>query len=403
MKSKYDFFYFEPYVHINYQDNKALLYNTFTNKQEILDNNILLKLIQQNIQDQTNGFFLHSPIEKEICNKLRKGYFGDIVSIVEGETPPFVLPTEFSKVEKNKEFLKTAPLRNISENIINCLFELDLYIDNPYQDNDTYNKQFPSVYFPIGEREKEFSDFLFQIEALGNSSNLNTINIFISKSNVENFHLLDEFKNKLDNNKLVLHFNIETAINYKQIDDDLQKLVYYPISIYSKENKLGKFKSKKVNNLKFLFIIESEDQISVADDIVCKYGIRDYDYKPFFNGNNLDFFEDNVFLDEESIFSKKINKNQILRNREINAIDFGKIIIFNDGKYCTNNLLPILGNIKNDDIRQMLINCISSKNSTWFLTRNDLPKCKNCIYNQLCPPVSDYEHVIGKFNLCNIL
>lgn len=403
MKSKYDFFYFEPYVHINYQDNKALLYNTFTNKQEILDNNILLKLIQQNIQDQTNGFFLHSPIEKEICNKLRKGYFGDIVSIVEGETPPFVLPTEFSKVEKNKEFLKTAPLRNISENIINCLFELDLYIDNPYQDNDTYNKQFPSVYFPTGEREKEFLDFLFQIEALGNSSNLNTINIFISKSNVENFHLLDEFKNKLDNNKLVLHFNIETAINYKQIDDDLQKLVYYPISIYSKENKLGKFKSKKVNNLKFLFIIESEDQISVADDIVCKYGIRDYDYKPFFNGNNLDFFEDNVFLDEESIFSEKINKNQILRNREINAIDFGKIIIFNDGKYCTNNLLPILGNIKNDDIRQMLINCISSKNSTWFLTRNDLPKCKNCIYNQLCPPVSDYEHVIGKFNLCNIL
>lgn len=403
MKSKYDFFYFEPYVHINYQDNKALLYNTFTNKQEILDNNILLKLIQQNIQDQTNGFFLHSPIEKEICNKLRKGYFGDIVSIVEGETPPFVLPTEFSKVEKNKEFLKTAPLRNISENIINCLFELDLYIDNPYQDNDTYNKQFPSVYFPTGEREKEFLDFLFQIEALGNSSNLNTINIFISKSNVENFHLLDEFKNKLDNNKLVLHFNIETAINYKQIDDDLQKLVYYPISIYSKENKLGKFKSKKVNNLKFLFIIESEDQISVADDIVCKYGIRDYDYKPFFNGNNLDFFEDNVFLDEESIFSEKINKNQILQNREINAIDFGKIIIFNDGKYCTNNLLPILGNIKNDDIRQMLINCISSKNSTWFLTRNDLPKCKNCIYNQLCPPVSDYEHVIGKFNLCNIL
>lgn len=91
-----------------------------------------------------------------------------------------------------------------------------------------------------------------------------------------------------------------------------------------------------------------------------------------------------------------------MRNKEINAVDFGRIVIFNDGQYCTNNLLPSLGNVKNDDIRQMLINCISSENSTWFLTRNNLPKCKDCIYNQLCPPVSNYEHVIEKFNLCNI-
>lgn len=403
MKSRNEFFYFEPYVHINHQYNKALLYNTFTNKYKILNNKILLNQIQQNIQNHTNGFFLNSPLEKEICYELRNNYFGEIITINSDEAHPFVLPTEFLKVERNKEFLETAPYRNISENIINCLFELDLYIDNPYQDDDIYCKQLPFVYFQTGKREKGFVNFLSKIEVLCNSSNLNKINIFISNSNIENFHFLNELENKLDNNRLVLHFNIETAFAYKKIDNDLSKLLYYPISLHKTKNKIEKFSFKRVNNFKFVFIIEDANQISIADEIVSKYGIKDYDYKPFFNGKNLDFFEKNIYLDEESILSDKINKNQIFRNKEINALDFGRIIIFNDGHYCTNNLLPPLGNVENDDIRQILNNCISSQNSTWFLTRNNIPKCKDCIYNQLCPPVSDYEHVIGKFNLCNIL
>ncbi|MCD4834620.1 MAG: hypothetical protein K8R31_12540 [Bacteroidales bacterium] len=402
MKFRKEFFYFEPYVHINHQNDKALLYNTFTNKYEILNNKILLHQIQQNIQNHTNGFFLNSPLEKEICCELRNNYFGEIITINPDEVPPFVLPTEFLKVEKNKEFLETAPYRNISENIISCLFELDLYIDNPYQDDDIYCKQLPSVYFPTSEKEKGFTDFFSQIEVLCNSSNLNKINIFISRSNVENLHFLNELKNKLDHNKLVLHFNIENAINYTQIDDDLTKLVYYSISFHSTENKIKKFNFNRANNFKIVFLIEDEEQISIADEIVSTYKIIDYDYKPLFNGNNIDLFKDCVFLDEESILSEKINKNQIFRNKEINAIDFGRIVIFNDGQYCTNNLLPPLGNVENDDVRQILNNCISSESSTWFLTRNNVSICKDCIYNQLCPPISNYEHVIGKFNLCNI-
>ena len=70
MKFRKEFFYFEPYVHINHQNDKALLYNTFTNKYEILNNKILLHQIQQNIQNHTNGFFLILPLRKKYVVNL---------------------------------------------------------------------------------------------------------------------------------------------------------------------------------------------------------------------------------------------------------------------------------------------------------------------------------------------
>lgn len=38
----------------------------------------------------------------------------------------------------------------------------------------------------------------------------------------------------------------------------------------------------------------------------------------------------------------------------------------------------------------------------WFLTRDKVSPCKDCLFRYLCPSPSNYELVIGKPNLCHV-
>ena len=38
----------------------------------------------------------------------------------------------------------------------------------------------------------------------------------------------------------------------------------------------------------------------------------------------------------------------------------------------------------------------------WFKVRKHLTPCKGCIYNQICPPISNYEYALSRNNLCGI-
>jgi pseudo-rSAM protein len=56
------------------------------------------------------------------------------------------------------------------------------------------------------------------------------------------------------------------------------------------------------------------------------------------------------------------------------------------------------------DINTPLIDMLfyeMSKKLSWFNIRDQEP-CNNCIYQWLCPPLSGYEQVMAKINLCKI-
>ena len=124
-------------------------------------------------------------------------------------------------------------------------------------------------------------------------------------------------------------------------------------------------------------------------------------YLPAFNGLNLEFFKKNVFTDIEDIMSLIPNQNEVFNNIKMNSKNYGKITIFNNGDIYANMNHEILGNISKISVTEIISKEFHSGNS-WFLTRDKVNPCKNCVYNILCPPISNYEHVLNKFNLCNI-
>jgi pseudo-rSAM protein len=92
---------------------------------------------------------------------------------------------------------------------------------------------------------------------------------------------------------------------------------------------------------------------------------------------------------------------QIAINKILNQNDFGKITILSNGNIHANLNNNSIGNIMKNTIEDTITIEMFSKNS-WFKTREHLNPCKNCIYCLLCPPVSNYEYIFRKYNLCTI-
>ena len=118
--------------------------------------------------------------------------------------------------------------------------------------------------------------------------------------------------------------------------------------------------------------------------------------------DNVSFFERNVFVEENDLLETNQKIENLVRNATLNYNDFGRLLIDISGNYTTNQYCNAMGVMNTDNFIEVMWNCINSKNSTWFLTRDKVTPCKECHYCDLCPPISGLEYLIDQFNLCHI-
>jgi pseudo-rSAM protein len=138
-----------------------------------------------------------------------------------------------------------------------------------------------------------------------------------------------------------------------------------------------------------------------SEQLIEQFRIERYQINPVFTGDNIHFFEENVFLSKEDILSTHISIKNIFANQSLNIFDFGKINIMPNGDVFSNLNHPSLGNIYKsslyDLVRKELV-----EGKSWLRTRNLAP-CDKCVYQWLCPSPSDYEIAIGRPNLCKVI
>lgn len=165
-----------------------------------------------------------------------------------------------------------------------------------------------------------------------------------------------------------------------------------------KQLKNGNFLFK--NNLTYLFIVESDEDIDFLQLFVEENQIEQYKIIPYFTEDNLAFFKKNVYIDKSDLENEPQNLNDIFAKQFINLNSFGKLFIAANGKVYSNLFTTSAGVFK-DSLKDIIIEELSSDKSAWRNIRKEAPCC-NCIYQWLCPSPSSYEQVIGKPNLCNL-
>ena len=151
--------------------------------------------------------------------------------------------------------------------------------------------------------------------------------------------------------------------------------------------------------ISFIFLVRSEEDYEHATSCIERNELANIEITPIYTEDNLSFFEDNLYMDEEDISEIELSKREVFVRQKLNIFSFGNLIILPDDKIYANLNAPSIGNIK--ETPHSIVYRELTEGKSWLKIRNEQPCC-DCIYQWLCPSPSNYEAVIGKPNLCFI-
>lgn len=398
------YIYTEPYTCYFYKKGEILLYNTLDNKvvkleadkylqplAEELESNKIIKIDEELLNQQSISHFI---------NVLRNTFNGDLLDIEDGKP----IPAIFHPVINNQrafERLANVDKINIDNQVMNYMEEIYIYI-NGCGEKEEYP---PYMQVPSYMYETEDIDGKNLVNWLKNIQNkqINQINILggDTLTHPHFYEILDVSKQK--SHEILLYYKYEMfKPEYLKLLNNIDKLILI-IPMNSVSDSLLKKTVMDLQNFfnkQWLFLISSEKEYQHAETLCNQNGISNFLFKPIFNGENLKFFEDIVFMNEVEVLNLKPTKREIYANQKINRNEFGRITVLPNGDIFANPNKERLGNISENRIHDIIYKEMN-KGSSWLDIRTKKPCC-DCIYQWLCPSPSHYEQVIGKPNLCHI-
>jgi pseudo-rSAM protein len=405
-------FYLEPYVFVSEDREGYLFYNANSGKGISFGKSEMINKVVKYLQNPVNMYSIRigvKELEDEplyyFIQSLQEASFGDLV---EGHLPkPVIMPLILS-LQKNVEYLK-AHFSLLNENILSYLHEVTVFVNGNCKHRcksctDMF-KQYPCCTKSNDTLDfKLLNDFLYSISYTGASVNITGGDIFLYPE----FHKLYEILEKRGSLKTCI-------VNYRNIPEDSDILNLFTdksfrlkITVndsYRESTLVAIAERLQQNNINQLWetSITSIREYEKAERLSEQLSRRNIEVNitPYYNQKNMDFFEENIFMQQEDLMAVELGRQDIFALQELNTHDFGKITLMPDGKvYANLNKKPI-GNIM-DGIGDLLCRELVDGDS-WRHTRYRTEPCNQCRFRLNCPSPSSYESVIGKPNLCHVM
>lgn len=399
--------YIETYSFLFIKGERVILYNTLNNTVTKIDYSssvsaLLSKLAEEKCIELSDEQLKDENIRR-LIDKLRQSFNGDLIEHAGGEIKPAIFQPIINN-QKGFERMQHLKMKNINTYTLDYLDEIFIYLNGFNADTSSLEiyRQIPS-YIETDDSlpANELVSFLSQIP----DKHIDQINLL--GGNVFQYKFLAEIL-KIANKKAS---GLNLYLLYTAYHDEMLGKYMHSISVitlivplFSLDKKqfesIFKAVSKRNIRTKWSFIITSDKEYAQVETILATYKIESYKIEPVYTGNNLSFFENEVYIDEEDIMAETLDKRSIFTNQSINKQDFGRLTLLPNGEIYANVNYPPLGTIQNNSISEIVYNEFSSGHS-WLNTRKSEPCC-NCVYQWLCPSPSHYEQAIGKSNLCVI-
>jgi pseudo-rSAM protein len=397
-----------PFVHINIKHTNTLFYNTISGHSAVFISNEFVAqlantLLKSNYaclveDDQINELKQYDFFNLLLKNNL--GYYIDAKKLHE-------LPFTTQCIDINDE--RVISNFKMNENILENIREITLYLNNfTNAKSHSLNKAHQQFLYPIYEEEKKELDMTY-IKVILNKFENNPLNLNIIGGNIlkySNFkELTKELNNSWHNTFYYFHYSDLIASRNKKlfssINNKAVKIILIDFPLLQAE--FIKWKDAfREENVKVEFIVEGESQIIEAEEVISQFDITNYMFRPYYNETNIEFFKENVFVNEEDIRKVKEDLFTLVTKKISNPVFFGKLIFNTDGQIFTNFNFPAIGNIKESNIEKLVFDLLEDANSPWRVNKPLIHPCNNCIYNILCPPISNYEFALKRNNFISV-
>ena len=407
---KYYWFYIDTYVYARKTENSLILYNTLSkNITKFYQIEILSfydKLKEENGIIKLNTNDLKNRTLREFVILVKNTFSGDLIEIKNGNSKPILLKSQCHIMDDARN--KAKDEKKEIKDILQYLHELSIYVNSEcnikdcqicnyaYKQTDTCYKQAENNSLNL----EEIKPIIDLIDCLPNLRKLKVLGGDINKYESLN-DLLELLKEK--------QTEIEFIFNIKQL----------------KKETLSKFKNKnftkkiiiqgrdgfqifkknidflKKDDCSFDFLVDNEIDFDLIDKNYHLLNGINHRVVPIYLGNNLLFFEQNVYMTEEDIVESQPELKSILRNEKLNTNFFGKLFITSKGDVYENLNGTSIASIKKINLAK-LISQIITNGDYWFKIRQNCNECKDCHFVDICPPISNYELVLKQNNLCKV-
>lgn len=398
--------YLEPNVYLHSTNAESLLYNTLNGDRLVVSDPLIVEILKEIVVDANRGvvFVEEHWSENNSFNEFRqilssKEMGGVVTSDLDVKRP--IRPRPIYKLDNDIEIdllrNKSLTLNNLLDNLI----QVNLYVNGSCEFtcglcNSMYQQLLMCAKWDLNEdilNETTLKSILDQI-----------IYSSISKFNVLGGQVLRYPYLNLISKKLN-EVNVRPCVYayYKHVlQNSYCEFLDYVIMI-SSDISISEMEVLDAwgDNLKYNFIVTSEDDAFFYETLIDRFRLMSYRFVPLYTGSNIRFFEENVFTSLDDIFCRTFSHRDIFAHQKVNANYFGCLSIFPDGSVKASINADSIGNVMTSSIGDLIYNELIN-NTAWRKIRDNKPCC-DCLYQFLCPSPSDYEAVIGKCNLCNIV
>ncbi len=410
--------YIHPYVYISAKKDHAILYNTLNGKLlEYKEEPEILRLINR-LKTDRNLYVVKlssrhiTPGIGDFIRQIRQAYVGDIVDTALSSTRP----VQFKPILSLQRILEGATStekhnkRLAKDEIFEYLNTISIYLNDACdRDCRLCSRAYKQFLFchknKKGKNEVPFGEIKKLLEQTA-SSNLAVLNIL--GGNILKYSRLGELIKLLNSLSIRKEYFIHYLNMTAQPDlrdffthphTRLNVLVHFPVEpeIFAAAVKV--IDTHRMEKM-FHLVIQEEADMEAAEELISTYRLEHIRYNPYFNGKNIGFFEQHVFLTRESIQESRPSLKEILTRTSINPIYFKKIYVLGNGSIHANINGPKIGELGRSYIFDLLDRELN-RGRSWTKIRKHVAPCKHCVFHALCPPISNYEYVLGRYNLCH--
>lgn len=374
-------FAFEPYVYITLKEKAALLYNTLDGEHIKVTDREALNFIA-GMLDKKNCGVVRITSEEWQCSAIRN-------LLIEAREKFFADLYDCSLSDRKP--VQFYPILNLQEEVKRL---------QHFNFGHVGGKMFTYLYKVTVNIE--------ELEGEALCSLVNKIWNEVRPSSIKHLCMVISTPSQLDTLQAWIETHPEAAycmewIMKADLAFNCVEVINEPVTVIVKAGDLlpEKLLGRKDKNISWLFKVYTEEDLETASGLIDRYELQNYKVEPVYDHTNLSFFENQVFLTLEDIFSRPMSMQEVMRNQVLNTNNFGKLFITSEGDvYASNRFGAKIGNLHSESIRQLIHKEMTEGNS-WLHIRNEAPCC-NCIYQWMCPSPSDYEEAINKPNLCHV-
>jgi len=402
----------ESYVFLWSNASQMVIYNSLSGQGYLFNNTNELKQIIVQLENKENLYctsinesdFQNASI-REFVNFIRENYCGDIFDkSLFPQKPLVVIPDLHIDNEKFRSDEKALFDVNVYKWYVEKnLLELTIYLTGnctlDCKDCNTACKQIKWC-----QKNESFLSKETVFELLNQVKYTSLFEVKFLGGNIFQLPYWEELIEELKSYRFKKSFYCDYRLmptDKKQLeifeDEDFQLNILVDLSGFKQEVSRDFLEGK--DRFCYIFKVSSSEEYEEVCRIIEEEKIEATIF-PFYNGNNLLFFEELVFQNTDDILNTPWSKNELFAHKVINTNSFGKFTISSKGEIYDNIYNKPIGTIE-DDIKDITIKTLK-EGKAWFETRDKVIPCKDCIYKYLCPSPSNYELVLGRNNLCHV-